>query len=70
MGMTPFSASPDATVHALRRTVDQDVQRALIRAQVRRRRRRVPRVLTRIWGGPGPSLGNRPDVAAATSAAG
>jgi hypothetical protein len=48
MGMTPFSASPSTTVHAVRRTVDQDVQRALIRAQVRRRRRRAPRVLTRI----------------------
>ncbi|HRD63190.1 MAG TPA: hypothetical protein PLZ93_22950 [Nocardioides sp.] len=46
--MTPFSASPDTTVHAVRRSVDQEMQRTLIRAQVRRRRRRTPRVLTRI----------------------
>jgi hypothetical protein len=46
--MTPLPASSRTTVHVLRSSVDDEVQRALIRAQVRRRKRRVPRILTRI----------------------
>jgi hypothetical protein len=47
-GMTPLPASSRTTVRVLRSSVDDEVQRALIRAQVRRRKRRTPRVLTRI----------------------
>jgi hypothetical protein len=46
--MTPLPASSRTTVRVLRSSVDDEVQRALIRAQVRRRKRRTPRVLTRI----------------------
>ena len=45
--MTPFSASPDTTVRALRPTLDDDALRTLRYARIRRRRRRAQRVLTR-----------------------
>jgi hypothetical protein len=46
--MTPFPASSHSSVRTLRPASDEDLQRALIRAHVRRRRRRAPRVLTRV----------------------
>jgi hypothetical protein len=45
--MTPFSASPDTSVRALRQTLDEDTVRTLRYARIRRRRRRAQRVLTR-----------------------
>jgi hypothetical protein len=45
--MTPFSASPDTSVRALRSTFDDETLRTLRYARARRRRRRAQRVLTR-----------------------
>ncbi len=39
--------SPGSTVRAVRRSFDDDMARVLIRARVRRQRRRAQRVLTR-----------------------
>ncbi len=46
----PMNSSPDSpgsTVRAVRRSFDDDMARVLIRARVRRQRRRAQRVLTR-----------------------
>ena len=46
--MNPSSDSPGSTVRAVRRSFDDDMARVLIRARVRRQRRRAQRVLTRV----------------------
>ena len=46
--MTSSPSPPDRTTRSVRRPVDDDMARALIRARVRRQHRRAHRVLTRI----------------------
>jgi len=46
----PMKTTPDdpgSTVRAVRRSIDDDMARALIRARIRRQHRRAQRVLTR-----------------------
>jgi len=46
--MTSSPSPPDRTTRTVRRPVDDDMARALIRARVHRQHRRAQRVLTRL----------------------